>query len=125
MTNKDKALVEYILNGTAEGTLRWEPTAVEHELLATLRGSHSITITRFPPDQPDVLTLRNSNGQEILTLDGNDDQRINKIFPTAQRGAFDVDRVIDEIIGGSTTQPPLPAAQKSPAPPITDEDIPF
>jgi len=110
MTNKDKLLVDFIIEGTKNGTLRWEPTASEDELLATLRGSHAITIRRFQ-DFPDRLKLRNSNGQEVLELDGNDDQRINTIYRLAQRNAFDVDKTIDEILG--------------PDRPITDDDIPF
>jgi hypothetical protein len=118
MTSKDKELVDFIFNGTSNGTVRWEATALENQLLATLRGSHSVTITREPVNEPDILTLRNSSGQEILVLDASDDQRINSIYPRALRGAFNVDKAIDEIIGPDT-EPGLSVG------PITDEDIPF
>lgn len=121
MTNKDKALIDFIVDATAKGTMRWEPTASENEFLATLRGSHIVTITRNDQD-PDVLTLRNANGQEILVLDGNDDNRINRIHRSAQRNAFDVDKTIDEIIGPALTPESKPETTSGP---ITDEDIPF
>ena len=124
MNQKDQALLDFIINGTLNGTVRWEATADENEFLATLRGSHSLSITRAPGNNPDVLSLRNSLGQEILTLDATDDGRINSLFTAARRNAFNVDKTIDEIIGSDQSSRPRSQPKPSSAP-ITDEDIPF
>lgn len=108
MNKKDEALVDFIVNGTENGTLRWEPTANDNEFLTTLRGVLSVTILRPRGEGPDVLTLRNSNGQAVLELTAWDDGRITGIFPKARRNAFDVDTMIDSIIN-----------------PPKDDDIPF
>jgi hypothetical protein len=108
MTKKDLALLEYVLESTAAGTLRWEPTAYEGEFTASLRGLYPVTIRRNPDDEPDLLTLRNTNGEVVLQLDGRDDSRINGLYPDARRAAYNVDKIIDEIVAGDKTKDDIP-----------------
>lgn len=121
MSAKDEALVEYIVNNTETGKIRWEPAA-GNTFIAPLRGDHTVTI-EYHSSGPDILYLRNREGHVILKLDEDDyPQEIGGLFERARRNAYEVDKVIDEIIGAGTAQPP---SKKSPSGPITDEDVPF
>jgi hypothetical protein len=100
MNSKDLALLDHIVSLTLAGTLRWEATADESEFIASLRGLYPVTIRRNPEEHPDVLTLRNTNGEVLLQISGRDDNRVNALFSAARRTAFNVDKIIDEILSG-------------------------
>ncbi len=118
MKQKDVALVEYILANTRNGKLRWEPTASKNTFLVALRGNYTAQI-EYHDQGHDELFLRNNAGEVILRLAGDDDSRINTIFELARRNAYNVDKAIDEILGGDEDNP------SSGSTPISDEDIPF
>ncbi|SPE43777.1 hypothetical protein SBA7_1750009 [Candidatus Sulfotelmatobacter sp. SbA7] len=120
MSTKDDTFVEYIVENTENGKLRWEPTAGD-TFMAPLRGDHTVTI-EFNPNGSDILSLRSRDGNVILNLFENQFPQMQGLFERARRNAYDVDKVIDEIISG----PPLaPPSKKDPSAPIADEDIPF
>jgi hypothetical protein len=119
--SKDDALLEYIVTNTETGDIRWEPAA-GNAFMAPLRGDHTITI-EYNASGPDILYLRNRDGQVILKINERDFPQMQGLFERARRNAYEVDRVIDEIIGeGGGETPPK---RKEPSSPITDEDIPF
>lgn len=116
MNQKDRNLVEFLITNTQNGNLRWEPTAVKNTLLVALRGRYTAEIV-FQEEAADVLRLKNSEGQTILWLSGDEDSRIDRLFELATRNAYRVDEAIDEIL---SSEP-----EEAEEPPIADEDIPF
>ncbi len=120
MSTKDDALVQYIVTNTENGKIRWEPTAA-NSFMAPLRGDHTVTI-EYNSSGPDKLLLRNREGNIILRLDDEDYPQMVGLFERARRNAYDVDKVIDEIIGNAPLETPSSKDQSSP---ISDEDIPF
>lgn len=122
MSQKDESLVAYVVQNTRNGSIRWEEAAGD-AFMASLRGDHTVTV-ESRPHEPDTLILRNREGQVILQLDESDYPGMQGLFSLARRNAFNIDKVIDEIIAGP---PPSPSPRKAPATSssISDEDIPF
>jgi hypothetical protein len=113
-THKDQALAQYIKESTKDGTIRWEPMAT-NAFTAALKGNHTVTIES--DDNWETLTLRNVQGNVILTIEEREYNPLGGLFELARRNAYDVDKVIDEIMGGEQAE--------KPDAPIEDEDIPF
>jgi hypothetical protein len=113
-TPRDRELAQYIVKSTVNGTIRWEPTA-QNTFIAPLRGDHTVSIERT--NSFNVLSLRNREGSVILVLTENSLPELEDLFELARRNAYDVDKVIAEII-----EPP---SKKDSSAPIRDEDIPF
>ena len=114
MTEKDAALVDYLVKNTENGKLKWEETAEHGEVFVSLRGKYTASVRYFQPFNK--LFLRDTDGEVILRLSGEDDNRIETLYGDALRSARNVDAAIDEIIGADPEPEPKP---------ITDEDIPF
>jgi hypothetical protein len=129
-TNKDVELVEFIVSSTKNGTVRWEAGA-GNAFIASLRGDHTVTIEHYE-SEPDILYLRNREGQVILQIDEGDLNSVGRLFELARRNAYDIDNVIDEIMGREPGQkppnpktPPDRKTPPNPRTPLSDEDIPF
>jgi hypothetical protein len=121
MSTKDDALLRFIVTNTEAGKIRWEPAA-GNAFMAPLRGDHTVTI-EYHSSGPNILTLRNRDGVVILNLNGQEYRQIEDLFESARRNAYEVDKVIDEILseGPVATTP----RTKEATGPITEEDIPF
>jgi hypothetical protein len=121
-TQKDFALVNFIVASTENGTIRWEATA-GNSFVASLKGDHTVVIDT-KENEPDTLYLRNREGQVILSIDATDYHVVGRLFELARRNAYDVDTVIDEIMGGEAAGQ-KPQNPQKPKTTISDEDIPF
>jgi hypothetical protein len=102
ITEKDRALLQYLVDGTARGTLRWEPTAQDQEFTAALRGKYSAIVKRNFLDGTDTLRLENSAGEVMLNLDDREEQLVEDLWELARRNAYSVDKAIDEILGSGS-----------------------
>ena len=97
ITEKDGALLAFLIQETADNELRWKPTANSNEFTTTLRGKYIVTVRRF---QKDRLYLENSDGETMLSISEDDTARVEELYELARRQAFKVDEAIDEILGG-------------------------
>src|SRR5437879_909899 len=99
---KDIAFINFLLESTQQGTLKWEPTAMDGEYAAGLKGKYTVTVERDRDDERDIfykMTLRNAeDGREILTITAYRGD-LQTLYERAQRLALNVDSVIDEIMG--------------------------
>jgi hypothetical protein len=102
ITEKDRALLQYLADGTARGTLRWEPTARDQEFTAALRGKYSAIVRRNPINDADTLRLENSDGEVMLQIYGGEEQLVVDLWELARRNAYSVDKAIDEILGSGS-----------------------
>lgn len=106
MDNKDSALLEFIIEGTRAGRIRWELTANLSTFTTSFKGKYSVLV--FPkalrdPETGDlmdgfVLKLTDGNEQELLGVTSLEDVRIAQIHYLARRAALNVDTAIDEIM---------------------------
>lgn len=119
MTEKDSALIDYLVKNTEAGRLQWEPTAEQNQVLVTLRGKYTATAI-YNPNGPNKLVLRDNNGEVVLRLNAQDDDRIEHLYDIALRNARDVDNIIDDILGGENDSATGGQNNKP-----TDEDTPF
>jgi hypothetical protein len=124
MTKKDQDLVDYLVDSTEKGILRWESTAEPMRFTVGLRGQYSADII-FNTSGPDYIELRNADGDVILKVNENDYERVILLFSLARRSAYNVDNAIDEILGLKSPEKKASEEPKGSSAPITDEDIPF
>jgi hypothetical protein len=96
-TDKDFALVQYLLSSTREGNLKWEPTVEDEEFTATIRGKYTVLVSR--DGARTFLSLSDESERELLSVTDNEDVSIIDLFDRAKREALSVDSVIDEILG--------------------------
>jgi hypothetical protein len=95
----DSEFVEKLLNATQEGRVDWLPTAIEKQFAAAFSGKWTVLVdqSRKDPDQY-WLTLKDSDGQEMLTIFTADDRRISLVFEAARRQALKVDVALADVI---------------------------
>lgn len=110
-TEKDYALIEFLLKGTESGRIKWEPTAEPAQYATSLKGKYVVTVDATTPTRgPDTywVKLIDEQGREILRLDDEEaGGNIHALFQKVRRASMNVDAAIDDILQ------------------ITDEDIPF
>jgi hypothetical protein len=119
-TEKDIALIDYLLTRTEGGTIQWEPTAVREQFTTSFKGKYSVLIDKNVDEEDDGaehywLTLKDSDDRELLKVWSNEvPVKLRTMYQLAQRQSLNVDTAIDEIITseGSSKE-------------IRDEDIPF
>jgi hypothetical protein len=110
-TEKDIALVDYLLKLAQEGKLKWEPTARADEFTASLRGKYNIVVARLRPRydyEPDYsLRLVDESEQELVRVSDRDRSAVTELFELARRKSLNVDVVIDEILGSKEDEIPF------------------
>lgn len=119
-TEKDRNLVQFLLNGTNSGEVKWEATAVVDQYASIFKGKYTITVDRGELDRSAgyfyFLTLKDNLDKELLQLLSGEIPQIKELFHKAARASLNVDAAIDEIIGDSSIGGP---------PKVKDDDIPF
>ncbi|PYT51583.1 MAG: hypothetical protein DMG43_13590 [Acidobacteria bacterium] len=98
LTNKDTEFIQYLMESTREGKLRWEPTAVTNEFATSLKGKYKINVRMLGPTR--VITMADLDDRELLTVTSEDYAPVWDLFDAARRVALDVDSAIDEILKG-------------------------
>lgn len=111
-TEKDLALIDFLVEKTDSGEIRWEPTADTDQFTTSFKGKYNVTVDKGAGgDQVSYwVTLKDENGRELLVVYQWEHELIKNLFYLARRRSLNVDTAIDEIMGGSRKD---------------DEDIPF
>ena len=110
-TEKDIALVDFLLAETEKGDVKWEATARLEQFTTSLKGKYNVTIDRpfnpnpfaNPNDIPYRLRLADAEDRELLVLTEGDHARISNLFDLARRTSLNVDAAIDEILGSASS----------------------
>lgn len=99
-TPKDHQFIQFLLQNTDSGKLKWEPTA-DVEYTASFKGEYNATVEqRIRGGAPLwILTLRDSAGRELLKIDDEDDNDVVSLYNKVVRAALNVDKALDEIMG--------------------------
>lgn len=101
-TEKDQALVQFLIGSTDKGTIKWEATASDAQYVTGFKGKYDVTIARDRDRDGDTyyrLTVTNvENNREILSMTGYGGGHLGTLFDIAQRQALNVDAAIDEIM---------------------------
>lgn len=120
-TEKDIHFLDFLVQETRDGRLKWEPTAEENAFTVSFKGKYTATVwTRTTNSGPFYrLLLIDDSDRELLRLTNRDLEQVETLYQLAQRIALNVDSAIDEIMGLGNPQNP------GPRPTVTDEDIPF
>jgi hypothetical protein len=122
-TEKDTEFLQFIVDNTKTGKLRWEITADPTKFVASFKGKYKVTIDQGEDDDGESycwMTLMNDSERELTKIYGRRHGLVVDLFDLARRNSLNVDSVIDEIMAdGLDDDPPKSNS------PITDEDIPF
>jgi hypothetical protein len=106
-TEKDRNFVDFLLEQTRAGNVKWEATATSNEFAAGVRGKYKAVV-----DQQDISEGFNTNIVERLVLRDVDDRilievtnrewgSVRDLYELARRNALNVDAALDEIMGGA------------------------
>ena len=120
VTEKDVALIEYVITRTQSGTIHWEATAVKDQFTTSFKGKYSVLIDKGTDDDGEGeyywLTLKDSDDRELLRVFSAEvsSGKLRGLYQLAQRESLNVDSAIDEILNSEGSSKP-----------IRDEDIPF
>ncbi|MCI0348470.1 MAG: hypothetical protein L0Z53_03505 [Acidobacteriales bacterium] len=106
MTEKQKELIQQLLDKTNAKTITWEPTAAKDEFVCTFRGNYTFTITKTTDTgyygDVFVLVMRDEADREMLTLHSgaNSDLRtdLTTLYYAAHNSALKVEEAIDDIL---------------------------
>jgi hypothetical protein len=112
-TRKDYDFLQFVINGTESGKVRWEPTAERDQYAASFKGKYTVIVDRGviqSTGQPFYwMALKDTDDRELLKITEEESALIPDLFHKAARASLNVDAAIDEIMSEQ----------------ITDEDIPF
>jgi hypothetical protein len=123
-TEKDNQFVQFVVDNTKSGKLRWEITADPTKFVASFKGKYKVTIDRGETHDGEPyhwMTLLDDAERELTQVYGRQNRLVAELFDLARRNSLNVDKAIDEIMGDGLGDDPA----KSPGSPVTDEDIPF
>jgi hypothetical protein len=98
-TDKDGALIDFLVEGTDRGHVRWEPTAMQSEFTTSFKGKYNVTLGEA--DEFFWLKLVDADNRELLMLTSGAFPALRKLFGKVRRDSLDVDAAIDEIIGSA------------------------
>ena len=108
-TEKDNALVQFLINGTDNGKIRWEPTARQGQFTTSFKGTYNVTVQKgFSAGEYEYLLRLSDAENEILQVSDNEIGDLVTLFKKAQRTAFSVDSAIDEIMGEGEKKDDIP-----------------
>jgi hypothetical protein len=101
-TEKDRALVDFLIRETDGGQIQWEPTAYPDQFTTSFKGKYNVTINKSGTGE-DIdywVRLTDTQDREILQLwDVEVMRKLRDLFKKVQRAAFNVDSAIDDIMG--------------------------
>jgi hypothetical protein len=104
-TKKDLEFVDYVFAQTKEGTISWEPTADEDKFVSSVKGKYKVTLARgFDREDEQYyfwLGLSDESGRELLKIYSLESPVLEIMFTLVRRDALNVDKALDEIMGGS------------------------
>lgn len=98
-TEKDLALLDFLLKGTDSGEIRWEPTAADSEFTTSLKGKYNITVGRSRRPDYSYLKMVDADNRELLLITSEESVFVGQLFDMAKRQSLNVDAAIDEILG--------------------------
>ena len=98
LTSKDTEFIQYLLQSTKEGKLRWESTASTNEFVTSIKGKYKIMAKSLGSTR--VITMSDLDDRELLTVTSDDYAPVWDLLDAARRVALDVDSAIDEILKG-------------------------
>jgi len=95
-TEKERKLVEQLLDKTKKRILSWEPTAAEDEFLATFGGHVSFTVLWRPSGV--LLVMRDQHDRLLLTIDSQELEAVSALYAEANRQALNVEDALDDVL---------------------------
>lgn len=98
LTNKDTEFIQYLLQSTQDGRLRWESTATTNEFVTAIKGKYKLLVRALGSTR--VVTMTDVDDRELLTVTSSEYVPVWDVFDAARRVAMDVDSAIDEILKG-------------------------
>lgn len=105
MIDKDEKFIDTLTAATADGRIRWEPTAVEDEYTASYKGKFSVLVKKKSPDwygirvvDPAEREMLEYSGVEGGELPYRDWANIRHLFDLARRNALAVENSLDDFI---------------------------
>jgi len=96
LTNKDIEFVQYLLQSTQEGKIRWEPTATTNEFVSSLKGKYKVILKQISSTR--YMSMLDTEDRQLLSVGSDEYGPVWDLFDTARRVAYDVDSAIDEIL---------------------------
>jgi hypothetical protein len=94
----DSELISKLIEGTQESRVDWQKTAMEDQYAVSVGGKWTVVIDKAPKSESFWLDLKNSEGEDILTIYDSDDSRIGLLFHLAKRHALKVNDAIADLI---------------------------
>lgn len=114
-TEKDRNFVNFLMEQTHAGKVKWEPTASRDEYAAGVKGKYKVIITQmdlregYDSVEVEKLILRDVDDRALIEITSREWNGVSDLYELARRNALNVDAALDEIMGDATG----------------DEDIPF
>ena len=105
-TEKDRNFIDFILEGTRSGKVKWEATAASNEFTTSIKGTYKIVVNQHDEfsgyDKITVtyFSLRDVNDQELVGVPASVVTSVYELYELARRNALNVDAVLDDIMGG-------------------------
>jgi hypothetical protein len=112
MTDKERQLVQQLLEKTRAKAIPWEATARENEFVAPYKGHVTFTVSKY--DDPDrygdsfKLVMRDPGDREMLEIKCDfipDAEALSALYRAAHDSALKVEETIDAILDDLRTAP--------------------
>src|SRR5205814_9797624 len=99
VSEKDIALIKFLLEGTSKGKINWQPAAVADRFTTSFKGKYSVTIDRTTDEDSGNygywVNVINDADQELLSVTHRDDPSVRELFEVVRRSSLNVDAAID------------------------------
>jgi hypothetical protein len=103
-SEKDRNFVDFLMELTRAGKLKWEATAASNEFAAGVKGKYKVVVNEetvssgFTNYDVQRLNLRNVDDQELMDVRSSEYVLVRDLYQLARRNALNVDAALDEIM---------------------------
>lgn len=104
ITNQE--FINRVLVATEQGRIDWQVTAEPRMFTASFGGKWSLVLSQAftgftaqtGPEFKSTLAVKDSEGDNILSIDNEEDRRIDEIHELARRHALKIDEALTELL---------------------------
>ncbi len=100
LTDQDRHLVDRVIEGTTQGRIHWQATALRDQYTASFKGKWSLLVDKYGgEDEPEYckLTMKDAEDREMLEVYSGQYTAVMDLYEAARREALKVDQAIADI----------------------------
>ena len=87
-----------LLESTRRKQIDWSPTAQELQFSGSVAGKYTLLVQKNPFTNLVWLTVKNVDGDELVSLNNQSDERVDQLYDLAKRQVLKIDEQVADLM---------------------------